>query len=814
MKFEDFTTQIQLQVPSDYHIVKNNLWIGFNHNKPLPDQGWKIHLSFDASETTYLISRVVTFLFEKKVTFKLARTLNILVDINQGVYGPDMVGKAMTIYPINDIEFIELLNTLNNTWSTTKAPSVLNEPKLSENASVSFRYGDFKNKFFIDLNGELKRSVIDDRGARIQDGLDLTIKKVRELGIKYIFERPNPPEILQIVQEKYLIIKKQSQGASLSFQGMEIKTLRPVTIKVGVKNQKVHYKNDFNAIKNEFEIVKVLNSQKYEYSSEVLDCFETDEQIALILSFVEGQSLANINSDLNLKVSQLLVAATDDLHKIGIIHGDLKEENIIFNENNSVLKLIDFGTAGTKGQLIWHTYKTPGYFDLNFERKVFDFEIDNFAIVRILFYLQTRCSVVSIKNDNLTLANLRDIDLSGDHQINKYLDIYLGQHKAEKVIGLDLAKIINAASDYFKEGYWQNGHEYIQYNLDNINIGSAGIIIALIYLRSQLVDKADCDQMILKTLNVLEKSNQSINNNGFFTGTAGVALSLFLGGKLFGEQRFIEVAKTLILSVLSQEFSNFDFFSGLSGTLYIAAILNSYIADDLIESGIFDQILKLTSKIEIQNGLMGIMGTRSAEIETGIAHGSAGLAFTLFHLGRIFANQDLIKLSKSIFLSLANMKVDNGFAFGHKKQISTKGAVWCQGTGGILWALLNSFDGDPDLAHLENESVSLFLKNIKLTNTTICHGMAGQLDIFRLLNFRGRFGDNTAIELKVIKCLEAMIINRNDKQYFISDRFDRVTPDLWLGFLGTACTLKPLNNCWYSFFTPGFFDQILSHVSE
>ncbi|GKY98677.1 hypothetical protein MPSEU_000824000 [Mayamaea pseudoterrestris] len=110
----------------------------------------------------------------------------------------------------------------------------------------------------------------------------------------------------------------------------------------------------------EWEILKRF--QDHPYIISLLDVYETDEEIQLVLEYCEGGELfaALQNKQGRSKSSQRyteaqasrithqILQALFDLHEAGFVHRDIKAENILLvseNENDIHVKLCDFGLA-------------------------------------------------------------------------------------------------------------------------------------------------------------------------------------------------------------------------------------------------------------------------------------------------------------------------------------------------------------------------------------------------------------------------------------------------------------------------------------
>jgi len=109
---------------------------------------------------------------------------------------------------------------------------------------------------------------------------------------------------------------------------------------------------------NEISILFKIKDLKY--ISKYYGCLYDDNYIYITMEFIKGEELFNYgDNETNIKnilanilsISTQLAIAIDELHKLGIIHNDIKSENIMVNENysnrsfNLDIKLIDYGLS-------------------------------------------------------------------------------------------------------------------------------------------------------------------------------------------------------------------------------------------------------------------------------------------------------------------------------------------------------------------------------------------------------------------------------------------------------------------------------------
>src|SRR5579863_5326491 len=112
-------------------------------DRTLPRQGWKIHVSAAATEASSLFSLLAPLLVELDAPFKIARTVEDIVQINSGDAGSLQVGKVVTIYPWDDGHAAAIANEVDRVWPKSRGPEVQSDLQLRPGGAVSLRYGIF-----------------------------------------------------------------------------------------------------------------------------------------------------------------------------------------------------------------------------------------------------------------------------------------------------------------------------------------------------------------------------------------------------------------------------------------------------------------------------------------------------------------------------------------------------------------------------------------------------------------------------------------------------------------------------------------------
>lgn len=129
------------------------------------------------------------------------------------------------------------------------------------------------------------------------------------------------------------------------------RTGRMVAVKTYVKSEL--NKKDLGNMRAELKIHVGL---RHPAIVEVLDVFETRQKVYIVLEQLQGGELFErvqrdgpIGEQESAQITLQLLRALAYLHARGVIHRDIKMENLIFAQPGGRIKLIDFGLAGQLG---------------------------------------------------------------------------------------------------------------------------------------------------------------------------------------------------------------------------------------------------------------------------------------------------------------------------------------------------------------------------------------------------------------------------------------------------------------------------------
>jgi len=189
---------------------------------------------------------------------------------------------------------------------------------------------------------------------------------------------------------KVSLAKVTNLGKNLIFNKL---ALEPEPEQVAIKEISTYH------VKLIIEEIYFLSKLKFKHSIQYYGCFETKDNLYLIMEYYNGVELFDLIVAGSLSITQKnkiakdLAFAINELHEHSIVHRDLKPENIMVNTNTYDIKLIDYGFScdltTRRGECEDLRVGSLTYFDnTSFNEKNYDLKIyDWWAYGQILVIL-------------------------------------------------------------------------------------------------------------------------------------------------------------------------------------------------------------------------------------------------------------------------------------------------------------------------------------------------------------------------------------------------------------------------------------------
>lgn len=796
-----------------------------------PTQGWKVHLSCASSEATDFVQEALPTLFDAPSVagFKVPASMQGVLSINGGMAGATQAGKLVTIYPVDTASIEPLIERLAHLWVSDNGPRVISDLPVAGGHGIYIRYGLFSSESFSwDSLGRPQSDLRTSEGLSSSD--------VRSVQGEQPSWAPTPPACVATIpaplrqDDRYInIAALGSSPRSTVSLALDTNSLELVVVKEGRRGimSDLAGNDAVTRLRNEREQLQAARAAKATRVT-VLEYKEGPENAVLVRSYLPSR-LAHENNDVwTVEDLGSLCEQLAKLHDAGRAHRDVKLSNLVRTVDG--VDFLDFELSAALGETCPIPGGTPGYIPPEGTSAVVTTAIDIFALGGTLFEAATGLSPAQLPLADTAgrmLGVLSDLQMSRLRGLIAKVVIDRPEERAsltwvrEQLARLPkedshaslnkgapagrpddfrfavstAARAIERTRDFRKQQVegtaWTNSHLHVNYLCKGLNLGAPGIILGLLTI-DQLLGRADNEYDVLAGATWLAEQAPEPSAHGLFTGNASVALALGIAGRRFGRADFSRSALAY-LEAASKQRGDFDLFSGSAGILWCGCLLSNILRSEEPLTLVERQADDLLDKDRRGNGTpvwessVSFDPRKSAYF--GAAHGSAGIALALATWGSRTGCTEASEAARNVFLGLSALVDSVGSLPEGPDRPSRPELNWCHGTAGLLWCAIQAQDCLPELASTIAGVADGFLDKLPLLgNPTLCHGMAGVLDLMRMLEHA--ISDPRARQNRLLaRRLLRRMYWRGETGPWSSESTRDVTPDLWVGFLGPASSL-------------------------
>jgi hypothetical protein len=802
----------------------------------LPNQGWKLHVSASHTEAVELCHRVLPLLVSAKASFKILRDTQSIIALNSGHGGTIQIGKVLTLYDSPELDFAMVIRKLAQVWSGDSGPKVPSDLEVSGASGLFLRYGAIApSRVMVDRLGRHAFVLRTPDGAAVPDQRNAAgLQPGWAMPPPVPYKTPSEIDIdsrFCIANEVYMpMVYLNGSVRGATYLGIHLKSGRSVILKTAVRGipHDLSGRDAVDLLQREYEILSEV-ALRAEIAPKPLG-FESADVPLLALEDFRGDSLDEMPRDAQIALLPGLADALAELHAIGYVHGDIKLSNAV--AVNHHVRLVDFGLAGRLGHRDvsggTRNYIPPEGVDVPAEPAGDVFSV-GVAIAGAFLDIDPATlpapplrvlGLLRLMNGGGGIADLVESTLKADPgmrptalRLANQLRSNLGHSRAgrhpsagresakPRVLSpgrnwcLRAAASAAAASRQFLErdgetGWWRNGHMESAFPCEGINLGAAGIILGLVSVDHTL-GRNDYERDVICGCNWLSGRRPSQEALGLFSGDAGVALALAVAGRRYGRDDWTAAARTR-LDNAANVIRDYDLFSGASGVVYAASVLARILDEEWASVIGARMVHHLLGAGRVIDGLR--VWPAFDELEeplTGAAHGCAGVALALAEWSKCSSDTHARNVALDVFSRLfAHGRTADDGLIRSLDATPTEDRLWCHGAAGYLWCLLVGLGDDPLLRGAVDWSAEQFFSSAVLTSPVYCHGLAGQLDLCRLLGrverLNARAQERAAL---IVATLRLLAERRSGDTVWMSEEPETITPDLWVGFLGPAVAL-------------------------
>ncbi|WP_344581185.1 class IV lanthionine synthetase LanL [Nonomuraea roseoviolacea] len=375
---QDWVEQVVRRCVGDRHTVTGgSVWLVVRPDGAvLPEHGWKLHVSSRAANFPELVEKLVPFLVAEGCVFKLARSRQVLHELNDGRTVPESVGKAFTVYPDQNL-VREIGLRLARTLRGHEGPRVLSDRRVSADAPVYYRYGGFVTRRSTDVRGQSITRLRGPAGEEFDEAAGLTYRQPSWVEDPFAAaDRPEPARSRDdlLLSGRYRVvvgIREAAQGNV--YRAIDERTGRQVVVKQARAFVAEH--GDGNdgrlRLRNERRVLEALDGvagvprflDHFRYGDDeflvTTDCgpLTLAEDVRRNGPYRTGPSAGAGAGARSLdRLAGELARILSAVHERGVMMRDLSAANLVIGDGAS---LIDFGLASYDGLHL--SGMTPGY---------------------------------------------------------------------------------------------------------------------------------------------------------------------------------------------------------------------------------------------------------------------------------------------------------------------------------------------------------------------------------------------------------------------------------------------------------------------
>jgi tRNA A-37 threonylcarbamoyl transferase component Bud32 len=136
--------------------------------RPVPAQGWKIHVSTCLDNSDEVITRVWEYCVPRGVSFKFLGSRLAVLMRNAKYASRSASGKTVTIYPADESACERILLELDTELAGAPGPYILSDLRYGA-GPLYLRYGGFSERFCLDSRGEMTPAIENPAGDLVPD---------------------------------------------------------------------------------------------------------------------------------------------------------------------------------------------------------------------------------------------------------------------------------------------------------------------------------------------------------------------------------------------------------------------------------------------------------------------------------------------------------------------------------------------------------------------------------------------------------------------------------------------------------------------
>ncbi|MCG7534092.1 class III lanthionine synthetase LanKC [Pseudoalteromonas sp. OOF1S-7] len=329
----------------------------------LPRHGFKIHLSLISAITPEALKCIIPVLAEFGVAFKFLVDAHVQDFFNSQACNKVACGKFLTVYPANEVDFKALLEALYTVTGAYYGPYILSDRAYKESRCLFYRYGAFIGNKDCDVTGASTPVVINESTGETDHRLPYY--QLPE-GIADPFPCHTEDSGSELLNQRYEVIDALASHSSKGGVYLARDTQSGLT--VVIKEARPHINR---SLLNTHDAISGLTHEAYilqrleqtGVTPRVVEVFKEWQHQFLVLEHIPFETLnysdwenhnvlINAHKEQAYKLCQRylllltnIIKAVEQVHRAGVIVGDIAPQNILVHPDTLEIRLIDLEGA-------------------------------------------------------------------------------------------------------------------------------------------------------------------------------------------------------------------------------------------------------------------------------------------------------------------------------------------------------------------------------------------------------------------------------------------------------------------------------------
>jgi hypothetical protein len=755
-------------------IEEAELWlrVAMGRLDPARRAGWKLHLSATPTSLPDLLARALPVLHRLAYPFKVIRDALELEALNDGRFGLEQVGKAVTIYPPTERAAAEAAAALREALRGLSGPWIPTDFRFAEDGPVYYRFAPFDARFQRDALGRRQRLLRHPEAGDVVEGsVDPPAPIHLPPGEAYdhlaaLRERFWLVEVLQLSAKGGAFLTLDRQWAAKN------KTAKTFVLKTGKSgtHSDGRGRDARDALMGEHGALQRLAGVPGVPEAGELFC--DDAMVAaLARPYIEGERWWDLWTAPDARTPEAragfsaalasLFDVVERCHAAGVLIRDLSPGNILWD--GAQAHILDFELYHDIGDAApGYRRGTLGFYDPAVAREAPPKkDVDRYALLALAFMAHTglhpACLLGGLGDwveNRISVGcapafgrawkeafSSREDEADFSRHFQGVLK-HLSDTPEDISIPWDGQACAVGAENQLRDGLRAFLEMPESEGECNVYSGAAGLIMFAAEWRgaemADLLSRSAWDAVAEK---MTRQAQEILHIPGLYFGASGVALALAALGRFLpsaalrdqSAQLFDAAAEAALCTKIP------DLSQGLAG--WIMALC---VAGDLLEDNQFqrrahaagERLVGLAEDV-VGGGRQwpwpeGPYGTLSGAAQDGFAHGTAGVVHTLFRLGERTGEASFIEAAEAGLHNLRRNARRHPAGFVWWPPAAGDDAVWnawCHGTPGVVKAFAQGLRLRP---HADDQAlVAQALRGIASANNSgfvLCHGIASRLD--------------------------------------------------------------------------------------